>query len=212
MLTVSSPDPTTYIFRAGNMERLFDGGHSNPSEREGKNRHSFFVHIISQEQQTVSIAKSGIVATLNARTSILASANPVGSRYDRTLTVIENIKLPPALLSRFDLIYLLLDVANEVRDSALARHLVSLYSVRDDSAASGRSTDGSIDITTLARYISFARQKIHPVISDEAAEDLQQAYSGIFLSLHLCPLSLAAYIACQAASRVPATSTSVVDL
>lgn len=133
----------------------------------------------AMEQQTVSIAKSGIVATLNARTSILASANPVGSRYDRTLTVIENIKLPPALLSRFDLIYLLLDVANEVRDSALARHLVSLYSVRDDSAASGRSTDGSIDITTLARYISFARQKIHPVISDEAAEDLQQAYSEL---------------------------------
>ena len=60
----------------------------------------------AMEQQTVSIAKAGIIATLNARTSILASANPVQSRYNPRLSVVENIKLPPTLLSRFDLIYL----------------------------------------------------------------------------------------------------------
>jgi DNA replication licensing factor MCM4 len=54
----------------------------------------------------VSIAKAGIICTLNARTSILASANPVESRYNPTLSVVENLKLPPTLLSRFDLIYL----------------------------------------------------------------------------------------------------------
>lgn len=54
----------------------------------------------AMEQQTVSVAKQGIVASLNARTSILASANPVGSRYDRRLSVVDNIKLPPTLLSR----------------------------------------------------------------------------------------------------------------
>ena len=61
------------------------------------------------EQQTVSVAKAGIVCTLNARTSILAAANPVHSKYDASLSVVDNIKLPPTLLSRFDLIYLVLD-------------------------------------------------------------------------------------------------------
>ena len=79
------------------------------------------------EQQTVSVAKAGIIATLNARTSVLASANPVQSRYNPRLSVIENIMLPPTLLSRFDLIYLVLDKADEGRDRRLAKHLVSLH-------------------------------------------------------------------------------------
>ena len=58
------------------------------------------------EQQTVSIAKAGIICSLNARTSILASANPLESRYNPRLSVVENIQLPPSLMSRFDLIYL----------------------------------------------------------------------------------------------------------
>merc|ERR1711994_961381 len=61
------------------------------------------------EQQTISIAKAGIVATLNARTSILASANPIESRYNTNMSVVKNINLGPTLLSRFDLIYLVLD-------------------------------------------------------------------------------------------------------
>lgn len=59
-----------------------------------------------RETNQVSIAKAGVICTLNARTAILASANPVESRYNPRLSVIENIKLPPTLLSRFDLIYL----------------------------------------------------------------------------------------------------------
>ena len=60
----------------------------------------------AMEQQTVSVAKAGIICTLNARTSILASANPRESRYNPNLSVVDNIQLPPTLLSRFDLIYL----------------------------------------------------------------------------------------------------------
>lgn len=87
------------------------------------------------EQQTVSVAKAGIIATLNARTSVLASANPVGSRYNPRLSVIDNIHLPPSLLSRFDLIYLVLDKAQEASDRKLARHLVSLYYEHQDPTA-----------------------------------------------------------------------------
>ena len=79
------------------------------------------------EQQTVSIAKAGIITTLNARTSILASANPIGSKYNPNLPVPQNIDLPPTLLSRFDLVYLVLDRIDEQTDRRLARHLVSMY-------------------------------------------------------------------------------------
>ena len=81
----------------------------------------------AMEQQTISIAKAGIICQLNARTAILASANPVKSKYDPTLSVIQNIRLPPSLLSRFDLIYLMLDKHNEIDDRRLANHIVSLY-------------------------------------------------------------------------------------
>jgi len=79
------------------------------------------------EQQTDSIAKAGIITTLNARTSILASANPIGSKYNPNLPVPQNIDLPPTLLSRFDLVYLILDRVDETNDRRLARHLLSMY-------------------------------------------------------------------------------------
>jgi len=75
----------------------------------------------------VSIAKAGIITTLNARTSILAAANPVGSKYNLNWPITRNIDLPPTLISRFDLLYLVLDKVDEVNDRRLARHLVSLY-------------------------------------------------------------------------------------
>ncbi|CAM9966136.1 unnamed protein product, partial [Ectocarpus sp. 8 AP-2014] len=75
----------------------------------------------AMEQQTVSIAKAGVICTLNARTAILASANPVESRYNPRLSVIENIKLPPTLLSRFDLIYLVREVTREDKRGKVRR-------------------------------------------------------------------------------------------
>lgn len=89
----------------------------------------------AMEQQTISVAKAGIICTLNARTSILAAANPVKSRYDPKLSVMENLQLPPTLLSRFDLIYLILDNPTFESDRDLAMHLVSLYSNSTEQAA-----------------------------------------------------------------------------
>lgn len=123
------------------------------------------------EQQTVSIAKAGIIASLNARTSVLACANPSGSRYNPRLSVIDNIHLPPTLLSRFDLIYLILDKADEQTDRRLARHIVALHFENPES-----SQEDVLDLQTLTEYVSYARNHIHPQLSDEAAEELTRGY------------------------------------
>ncbi|KZV53364.1 hypothetical protein F511_06506 [Dorcoceras hygrometricum] len=123
------------------------------------------------EQQTVSIAKAGIIASLNARTSVLACANPIGSRYNPRLSVIDNIHLPPTLLSRFDLIYLILDKADEQTDRRLAKHIVALHFEDPEN-----SEQDVIDLPTLTAYVSYARKNIHPKLSDEAAEELTRGY------------------------------------
>lgn len=79
------------------------------------------------EQQTVSIAKAGLTTTLNARTSVLAAANPLFSRYNPNETAHKNINLPAALLSRFDLIFILLDVPDVSKDLNLARHIAGVH-------------------------------------------------------------------------------------
>jgi len=124
----------------------------------------------AMEQQTVSIAKAGIIATLNARTSVLASANPVESRYNPNMSVVENIKLPPTLLSRFDLIYLILDAPNVENDRKLAQHLVGLY------YETPNTVEPPFDFQLLRDYISYARDNIHPEISDYASRELISAY------------------------------------
>ncbi len=124
----------------------------------------------AMEQQTVSVAKAGIIATLNARTSVLASANPIESRYNPGMSIVENINLSPTLLSRFDLIYLILDKPNPVSDRRLAKHLVALF------YKEGAIREASVDPKLLADYISYARLNIEPQITDEAASALVEGY------------------------------------
>ena len=124
----------------------------------------------AMEQQTISIAKAGIVCTLNARTSILASANPVESRYNPRRSVVENIQLPPTLLSRFDLIYLILDKADAEKDRRLAQHLVGLYFEQP------RMPEYNIDQQLLRDYIEYSRRFVHPTITDEAERELIERY------------------------------------
>ena len=128
------------------------------------------------EQQTVSITKAGIIATLNARTSILASANPVNSRYNPRLSVVENIKLPPTLLSRFDLIYLLLDRPNATNDRKLARHLVSLYHPDADRGTTTADGTNVVEQSFLRDFIAYARSHCAPEISEEAVTVLVDGY------------------------------------
>lgn len=126
------------------------------------------------EQQTVSVAKAGIITTLNARTSILACANPIGSRYNPDMSVPQNIDLPPTLLSRFDLIYLILDRVDERADRRLAKHLLSLY--LEDKPESARTSNDILPVEFLTLYISYARSQIQPTISPAAAQELVDSY------------------------------------
>ena len=105
----------------------------------------------AMEQQTISIAKAGIQATLNARTSILAAANPVGGRYNRKTTLRANINMSAPIMSRFDLFFVILDECNEGVDRHLAEHIVNIHMNRDEAVQPEFSTE------QLQRYIRFAR-------------------------------------------------------
>lgn len=123
------------------------------------------------EQQTLSIAKAGIICQLNARTSVLAAANPVESQWNTNKTIIENIQLPHTLLSRFDLIFLMLDPQDPRYDRRLARHLVSLYYKKEEEVE-----EEQMELGLMKDYIAYARTYVHPQMSEEAGQALIEAY------------------------------------
>jgi DNA replication licensing factor MCM7 len=149
------------------------------------------------EQQTVSIAKAGIVATLNARAAVLAAANPLYGRYNRSKSLSENVNLPNSLLSRFDLMFLILDRADLERDMALARHVTLVHQsegqddAQDDDegndeanttpiASDENALPGKNNLTPrlLREYIARAR-KHHPVVPQEVAPYIVEAYVSL---------------------------------
>ncbi|KAK4687039.1 DNA replication licensing factor MCM6, partial [Tremellales sp. Uapishka_1] len=105
----------------------------------------------AMEQQTISIAKAGIQATLNARTSILAAANPVGGRYNRKMSLRANVAMSAPIMSRFDLFFVVLDECNENVDLHIAQHIVNVHRFRDAAISPEFSTEA------LQRYIRYAR-------------------------------------------------------
>lgn len=123
------------------------------------------------EQQTLSIAKAGIICSLNARTSILAAANPVESQWNKNKTITENIMLPHTLLSRFDLIFLILDPQDELYDRRLANHLVSLYFHGKE-----QREEENLDMNILRDYIAYAKSLVNPKISEAAGQAFIQEY------------------------------------
>jgi len=126
----------------------------------------------AMEQQTISITKAGVKATLNARTSILAAANPIGGRYDRTKSLKQNITLSAPIMSRFDLFFILVDECNEVTDYAIARRIVDLHSRNEESIERVYSVD------EVQRYLTFARL-FKPTITKEAQDYMVTQYKHL---------------------------------
>eukprot|EP00697_Spironema_sp_BW2_P004245 gnl/Spiro4/15778_TR8483_c0_g1_i1.p1 gnl/Spiro4/15778_TR8483_c0_g1~~gnl/Spiro4/15778_TR8483_c0_g1_i1.p1 ORF type:complete len:835 (+),score=235.12 gnl/Spiro4/15778_TR8483_c0_g1_i1:38-2542(+) len=126
----------------------------------------------AMEQQTISIAKAGIQATLNARTSILAAANPLGGRYDKRLSLRANVNITPAILSRFDLFFVITDEQDEIQDTQLAEHIVALHQ--------NKEVDLAPPFTTLQvqRYIKVCRT-LKPRLTAEAQALLVSSYKRL---------------------------------
>src|SRR5512136_945809 len=123
----------------------------------------------AMEQHTVSVAKGGIVATLNARTAVLAAANPALGRYEPHRTVAENISLPVTILSRFDIIFVLRDVPNKEADTKMSQHILEIHQ-RGVSPV-----EAPIDAELLRTYISYA-QSVRPVLTQDALKRLNDFY------------------------------------
>lgn len=126
----------------------------------------------AMEQQTISIAKAGIQATLNARTSILAAANPVAGRYDRSKPLKYNVALPPAILSRFDLLHVMVDEPDPLMDSQIANHILSVHQ------GAGASQSPAYSMERMQCYIKYARS-IKPRITAAAQTQLVSAYKRL---------------------------------
>ncbi|OBZ86512.1 DNA replication licensing factor mcm6 [Choanephora cucurbitarum] len=126
----------------------------------------------AMEQQTISIAKAGIQASLNARTSILAAANPVSGRYNKKLTLRQNINMSAPIMSRFDLFFVVLDECNDITDYNIGRHIVNTHRLRDDFMQPEFSTE------QIQNYIRYART-FKPQMTPEAAEKLANCYKEL---------------------------------
>ena len=123
------------------------------------------------EQQTVSIAKAGIMATLNTRCSVLAAANPKFGTFDRYKTLANQIDLPSPILSRFDLIFVIEDKPDVEKDRELAQHILKTHQFSNIAY--------DIEPELLRKYIAYARKNVHPVLTDEANKVLEEFYVSV---------------------------------
>lgn len=126
----------------------------------------------AMEQHTVSIAKAGIVATLNARTGVMAAANPKYGRYEPNRTFNENVNLSAPILSRFDLVFILRDEPEEENDTVIASHILNLHRYHGNTDI----LKPPLTVDELKKYIAYAKKNYHPVLSEEASELIENFY------------------------------------
>jgi replicative DNA helicase Mcm len=147
----------------------------------------------AMEQQTISVAKAGVMATLKSRCSLLAAANPKLGRFDKYEPIAPQINLTPALMSRFDLIFVLTDDPDTKRDSAIAQHILKSNYAGELATQAAWNQDISqddinnalmvimpvIDPEMLRKYVAYARKNIFPTLSEEAKEYFLKYYVGL---------------------------------
>lgn len=152
------------------------------------------------EQQEVSLAKAGLVASLPARTAIIAAANPIGGHYNKSISLTQNLKMSPALLSRFDLVFLLLDKPNEEADGKLAGQIANVafsqpvhereQTQREDGMDDGLRSlkqrlqgkardDEILPAQLIKKLVAYARQYIHPKLSEGSKGIIKDFYLKI---------------------------------
>jgi len=120
------------------------------------------------EQQTVTISKANVQASLSAKTSVLAAGNPKFGRFEPSQSITEQIDLPPTLLNRFDLIFILRDLPNKTQDDAIATHVLNIHQRKD------KKPDITIDL--FKKYVAFAKRKLEPMLTDEAVNEIKNFY------------------------------------
>ncbi|AKB84627.1 minichromosome maintenance protein MCM [Methanococcoides methylutens] len=146
----------------------------------------------AMEQQTISVAKAGILATLKSRCALLGAANPKYGRFDKYEGLAEQINMPPALISRFDLIFILLDVPDRTKDSNIANHILKSHYAGElseqrqklpTSTVSEEDVEShmevilpTIDNDLMRKYVAYARRKVFPIMEDEAREHIINYY------------------------------------
>ena len=177
----------------------------------------------AMEQQEISVAKAGINATLKSRCAILAAANPKLGRFDEFIPIHEQINMPPALLSRFDLIFSLIDRPDRERDSELALHILKTHKAGEVKEQRARIKESrytedeerkllervtpTFDPEFLRKYIAYAKRNIFPVMDDEAIERIKDYYvslrSSSEESIPFTPRQLEAFVRlAEASARV----------
>ncbi|KAJ2978593.1 hypothetical protein NQ176_g3730 [Zarea fungicola] len=150
----------------------------------------------AMEQQTISIAKAGITTILNARTSVLAAANPIFGRYDDMKTPGENIDFQTTILSRFDMIFIVKDDHSREKDINIAKHVMGIHM---DNRGAEDVIESEIPVEKMRRYLSYCRSRCAPRLSPEAAEKLSSHFVSIRRQVH------AAEIEANSRSSIPIT-------
>ncbi|KRH92983.1 DNA replication licensing factor, MCM4 component [Pseudoloma neurophilia] len=168
-----------FVLESGALT-LSDRGICIIDEFDKMNLHAQGVLHESMEQQTISIAKAGIITTLNARCSVLASCNPKESVWNRNKSIRENINIVPTLLSRFDLIFILLDGNDPVVDKRMADFILNFYTAeklisREDGITENAPTSKTNDLDVLKKEIERSKNVIC-TISQEASEEIIHQY------------------------------------
>jgi replicative DNA helicase Mcm len=165
------PDTAEITLEAGAMV-LADQGICAIDEFDKMNENDRSAIHEAMEQGTVSIAKAGIVATLNSRTGVLAAANPKYGRYEDHRPFMENVDLSPAILSRFDLIFVLRDIPDATEDSEKAMHILNLHL----NYGSATNEEPPLSMDLLRKYIAYAKQKSYPILTQEAINEIHEFY------------------------------------
>ncbi len=149
----------------------------------------------AMEQQEISVSKAGISATLKSRCAVIGAANPKTGRFDDFAPIVQQINMPPPLLSRFDLIFGLRDRPNKEQDERIARHILGTHRAGEVQMARRRNPDGTfteaqekslmsriepvVGEKTLRKYVAYAKRNFYPVLTEEAANSINSFYQTL---------------------------------